>query len=144
MTPQVSWRPLRIIRDTRGEIRHYLKADSPEFRGFGEAYFSVVLPGVVKAWKLHRRTSQNLVCVAGAAKFVVYDHREDSPEFGKRMEFICDDGERHGLLHIPPGFVYGFGCQSPSSCILANVIDQPHSPDESQGFALDHAGFRWD
>ena len=40
--------PLKQIRDERGAVLHMLRTDAPHFAGFGEVYFSVVNPGVIK------------------------------------------------------------------------------------------------
>ncbi len=42
-------RPLKIIPDSRGQIMHMLRSDSPGFAGFGEVYFSCIEPGAIKA-----------------------------------------------------------------------------------------------
>ena len=44
--------PLRRIPDERGAVMHMLRADDPAFERFGEIYFSLVYPGVVKGWHL--------------------------------------------------------------------------------------------
>ena len=41
--------PLRRIQDERGMVMHMLRADDKHFTNFGEIYFSVVYPGVIKA-----------------------------------------------------------------------------------------------
>ena len=51
---------LRQIADPRGAVLHMLRADAADFTRFGECYFSEVAPGAVKAWKLHRRQTQEL------------------------------------------------------------------------------------
>ena len=40
--------PLRRIPTANGEVRHGLRASDVGFAGFGEAYFSEVLPGAIK------------------------------------------------------------------------------------------------
>src|SRR5262249_13319304 len=51
--------PLRQIPDERGRVMHMLRASDPHFKGFGEIYFSVVYPGVVKGWHLHTKMVLN-------------------------------------------------------------------------------------
>ena len=45
-------KPLSQIADERGKVMHMLRADEPYFEQFGEIYFSVVYPGVVKGCML--------------------------------------------------------------------------------------------
>ena len=46
--------PLRRIPDERGAVFHMLSEDDAAFERFGEIYFSLVYPGVVKGWHRHR------------------------------------------------------------------------------------------
>jgi hypothetical protein len=68
--------PLRKIPDERGMVMHMLRADAPHFEKFGEVYFATAYPGVIKAWHLHSRQTQNYVCVSGMIKLVLFDDRE--------------------------------------------------------------------
>ena len=66
--------PLRQIPDERGKVMHMLRADAEHFSGFGEIYFSMVYPGAVKAWHLHRRMTLNYAVPIGRADFQPYRH----------------------------------------------------------------------
>ena len=33
---------------------HMIKSSDPEFKKFGEIYFSCINPGVIKAWHIHK------------------------------------------------------------------------------------------
>src|SRR5262249_30512202 len=46
--------PLARIPDERGTVLHMLKASDPHFLRFGEIYFSMVYPGIVKGWHRHQ------------------------------------------------------------------------------------------
>ena len=75
----VTLTPLRVIPDARGAVLHMVRADGPDFEGFGECYFSEVLPGALKAWKRHRRQTQRIAIPIGRVRFVLYDVRPTSP-----------------------------------------------------------------
>ena len=64
---------LKQIFDERGKVMHMLRNDSPIFREFGEIYFSVTYPEVVKAWHLHKKMTLNYAVISGSIKFVFYD-----------------------------------------------------------------------
>ena len=57
--------PLKIIQVPGGDVSHGMKISDPGFAGFGEVYFSNIEPGVVKAWKRHRKMTLNLVVTVG-------------------------------------------------------------------------------
>lgn len=126
--------PLKIIADDRGAVMHMLRADAPHFAGFGEVYFSVVNPGVVKAWKRHREMTLNLCCVAGAIRLVVAD-----PDTKTLREIDLGPGstETYRLVTIPPGLWTGFTCTGDAPATLANCASIPHDPAEADTLPAD-------
>ena len=121
--------PLRQIPDERGKIMHMLRCDDPYFERFGEIYFSVVYPGVVKAWHLHKEMVLNYAVVVGMIKLVLYDDRLDSPTRGELMElFIGQDN--YQLVKVPPLVWNGFKGIGGTPAIVANCATIPHQPDE--------------
>ena len=79
MIDGVAIRPLRRIPDERGAVFHMLRRDDAWFTQFGEMYFSLVYPGAVKGWHLHKRMTLNYAVPSGRIKLVLYDDRDDSP-----------------------------------------------------------------
>ncbi|MFH1671321.1 MAG: dTDP-4-dehydrorhamnose 3,5-epimerase family protein [Candidatus Portnoybacteria bacterium] len=125
----VTIKPLRQIPDERGKIMHMLRVDDPEFEKFGEIYFSVVFPGVVKGWHLHKKMTLNYAVVSGRIKLVLYDKRENSPTKGKLMEIFMGE-DNYVLTQVPPGVVNGFKGVGKHPAIVANCATEPHDPDE--------------
>ncbi len=121
--------PLRVIGDHRGAVLHLMRADSPNFAGFGEVYISSVLSGVVKAWKRHRLMTQSMSVPQGSVEFVFYDDRPDSPTRGNVHRLILSR-ESYALLRIPPMVWYGFRGLAPLESFIVNCASLPHSPDE--------------
>ena len=140
----VWFEPKRIIADARGSVMHHLRSDSPSFAAFGEVYSSTIFQGSVKAWKKHRRVSQNIVVPVGSVRFVIFDDRVDSPSRGELYE-ITIGRERYGLLHIPPGVWYGFQGVAQGESVLVNCVDEPHDPAESERLPEDSVAIphRW-
>jgi dTDP-4-dehydrorhamnose 3,5-epimerase len=137
--------PLRDIRDQRGAVLHMMRNDDPEFRSFGECYFSEVLPGAVKAWKRHRRQTQNLAVPVGRIRIVIYDGRKASPTYGKICELQLGRPDAYVRLRIPPEIWYGFQCISENPAMLANCSDLPHEPGESDVLPVGDPGipYQW-
>ena len=104
--------PLKRITVEGGDVLHAIKKSDSSFTGFGEAYFSWVNPCVIKAWKLHRQMTLNLVVPVGEVKFVF--HEPHSGDF--REELL---GESHYFrLTVPPGIWFGFqGCATGPSLL---------------------------
>lgn len=121
--------PLKQFMDERGKVMHMLRADSPLYSGFGEIYFSFVNPGVVKAWKRHKRMTLNYAVPVGNIKVVVFDDREGSSTKG-RVEEYCIGQDNYCLLKIPPMVWTGFKGISIFPSLIANCADLAHDPLE--------------
>ena len=120
-----------------GPVLHMMRCDSPLYLGFGEIYFSEIVPGAVKAWKLHRRQTQHFAAPAGLIEVVIYDCRDNSPSRGRIESFLLGRPDHYRLLRVPPLVWYGFAARSGTPGILANCADLPHSPDESERIPAD-------
>lgn len=121
--------PLKRIQDERGMVMHMLRADAPHFSGFGEIYFSVIYPGIIKGWHLHSRMVINYAVVAGTIKLVLYDQRDDSPTRGTIQEIVFGD-VNYQLVRVPPGVTNGFTAVGGERAIVANCASIPHDPTE--------------
>jgi dTDP-4-dehydrorhamnose 3,5-epimerase len=121
--------PLRQIADERGKIMHLLRCDDPHFERFGEIYFSVVYPGVVKGWHLHKQMTLNYAVVFGIIKLVLYDERPDSSTRSELQELYLGESN-YMLVRIPPGVWNGFKGIGMTQAIVANCATLPHDPDE--------------
>jgi dTDP-4-dehydrorhamnose 3,5-epimerase len=121
--------PLRRIPDERGAVLHMLRRDDDHFEQFGEIYFSMVYPGAIKAWHLHRRMTLNYAVPVGMIKLVCYDNREGSPTRGALDEVHI--GElNYALVTIPTGVWNGFKGVGRVPALVANCATTPHDPDE--------------
>ena len=121
--------PLRRIPDERGAVFHMLREDSEGFERFGEIYFSVVYPGVVKGWHIHDRMTLNYAVPVGMVKLVCYDDRPGSPTHGNVQEVHV--GElNYALVTIPPLVWNGFKGTGAVPALVANCATIPHDPGE--------------
>ena len=125
----VSMHPLKRIPDERGKVMHMLRRDDPWFEKFGEIYFSVVYPGVIKGWHLHKIMTLNYAVVDGAIKLVLYDEREGSPSKGEVQEIFAGE-ESYALITVPPEVWNGFKGIGLKPAIVANCATEPHDPSE--------------
>jgi dTDP-4-dehydrorhamnose 3,5-epimerase len=129
--------PLRQIVDERGAVLHMLRCDSPLFNKFGEIYFSVVLPGVVKAWKRHRAMTQHHAVPMGQIRLVLYDDRGQSASHGLLEEYTVGRPDHYSLIRIPPLIWYGFQGLAATPSLVANFTDLPHDPTEVEHLTKD-------
>ena len=121
--------PLRRIPDERGAIMHMLRSDSDEFEQFGEIYFSLVYPGVVKGWHRHLQMTLNYAVPVGMIKLVCYDDRDGSPTRGNVAEVYVGELS-YSLVTIPPLVWNGFKGIGTGPALVANCSTIPHDPEE--------------
>lgn len=130
MIEGVKTKKLRVIPDERGRLMEMLRADDELFIKFGQMYVTTTYPGVVKGWHLHRRQTDNVVCVKGMIKLALFDARPGSKTQGMVDEFFL--GEHQPLLvQIPPSVYHGWKCVSTEEAFIVNaptevyIYDQP-------------------
>jgi dTDP-4-dehydrorhamnose 3,5-epimerase len=121
--------PLRTFLDERGMVRHMMRSTDPYFTGFGEIYFSVIFPGVIKGWHIHRRMELNYAVVSGNIKLVLYDARVDSPTYRELQEIFMGE-DNYVLAKVPSFVINGFTAIGNQKAIVANCATIPHDPGE--------------
>jgi dTDP-4-dehydrorhamnose 3,5-epimerase len=125
----VAIHPLAQLPDERGKIMHMLREDDPHFARFGEIYFSVVYPGAIKAWHLHKKMTLNYAVVAGTIKLVLFDDRAQSPTRGEVMELFPGEAN-YCLITVPPLVWNGFKGVGTAPAMVANCATHAHDPEE--------------
>jgi dTDP-4-dehydrorhamnose 3,5-epimerase len=129
--------PLARIATAGGDVLHAMKQSDAGYAGFGEAYFSWVAAGSVKAWKRHTRMTMNVIVPVGNVRFVF--RLDGTDEF--RVEAIGVD--RYARITVPPGIWFGFqGLEAPQSLVL-NIANISHDPNEVERLALSEIKYEW-
>jgi len=131
--------PLKIIDVQGGDVLHALKRDDHGFSGFGEAYFSTVNYGIVKAWKRHREMVLNLIVPVGEIRFVVFDDRDEKSQY---QEIVLSK-KHYYRLTVPPMLWVGFQGMDREPSILLNIASIPHMPAESDRKKLNEITYGW-
>ena len=132
--------PLKRIPGAAGDVLHVLKASSPGYVGFGEAYFSEIHGGVTKSWRRHKRHTLNLVVPRGSVRFVVHDDEKTGEE--SFSDFLIGD-VNYARLTIPPGLWLAFRGLGPGTSLILDITDGEHDPAEAEARDLAAIQFRW-
>lgn len=136
MIDGVKIKKLQVIPDERGRLMEILRNDDELFLQFGQVYMTTTYPGVVKAWHLHKKQADNVACIQGMIKLVLYDPREQSSTFKQVNQFYL--GLHNPLLvHVPKGIYHGWMCISPEEAIVVNVPTECYNYDNPDEFRLD-------
>ena len=116
--------PLKQVNVEGGNVLHALKNTDNGYHGFGEAYFSWIENGSIKAWKRHLRMTMNLIVPVGNVQFV----------------FITDEGNllvreiigenNYVRITVPPGIWFGFKGEFAPKSLVLNLASITHDPDE--------------
>lgn len=142
MIDDITLTSLKIIETPGGDVMHAMKKSAPGFYGFGEAYFSKIEEHAIKAWKMHRSMTLNIVVPLGEIRFVIFDDRADSDSFRQFRE-VRLSVKNYQRLTVPPGLWMGFqGLASPYS-VLLNMADMEHDPEESDTKTIAEINFDW-
>jgi len=128
-------KPLKQYADERGWLIEILRSDWEHFQKFGQAYITAAYPQVVKAWHMHKKQTDNITCITGMIKLVLYDDREKSQTKKEINEFII--GEKNLLLiKIPPGIWHGFKTITEQCALVLNIPTELYNYDKPDEYRL--------
>jgi dTDP-4-dehydrorhamnose 3,5-epimerase len=131
---------LDVIDTPGGNVMHAMKETSVGYTGFGEAYFSQVDKGAIKAWKRHKEMTLNLIVPVGEIRFVLFDDREVS---NTQFQEVIISKDNYCRLTVPPMVWIGFQSLSDDGSILLNIADIEHSPHEVDKKNIEQIEFNW-
>ena len=138
---------LKPILDERGYLQECFRSDWQVFQKFGQAYITVAFPNVVKAWHMHKVQTDNLVCISGNAKLVLYDARKESASH-KRINEIFFGEIKPLLVTIPPNIWHGFKATGKKKIMVLNCATELYNyskPDEYRlPYDTDQIDYNWE
>jgi dTDP-4-dehydrorhamnose 3,5-epimerase len=135
MIEGVVTKQLRQFADERGWLTEILRSDWEHFRKFGQVYVTAAYPQVVKAWHMHKKQTDNIACIKGMIKLVLYDDREKSKTKGEINEFII--GEKNLILvQIPPEVWHGFKTITEEYALVINIPTELYNYKEPDEYRL--------
>lgn len=100
-----------------------------------QVFQSVMNPGSISAWHVHRLTTDRLFASHGVLQIVLFDARENSPTQGRINEFRLG-ALRPALLIIPPGVFHGVRNISHQPALLLNLVDKAYQYQDPDHWRL--------
>ncbi|KUO41525.1 MAG: dTDP-4-dehydrorhamnose 3,5-epimerase [Candidatus Hadarchaeum yellowstonense] len=131
MIEGVKIKKLRRLTDERGWLTEILRRDDEMFERFGQVYVTAAYTDVVKAWHMHKKQTDNMTCIKGCVKLVLYDGRQGSKTKGEINEFTIED-KSPLLVRVPPEVWHGFKAIG-ETAIIINIPTELYNyenPDE--------------
>jgi dTDP-4-dehydrorhamnose 3,5-epimerase len=126
------FRAIRPVPHEDGHLMEIARTTWPEIdEPVVQVHMTTTLPGRVRAWGLHKRSTDRLFVAAGLVKIACFDGRRDSPTFGRVNEFALSD-RNPGLLVIPPDLYHGWKNIGVAESIVVNMPSRLYdyeSPD---------------
>lgn len=127
---------LKEISVPNGNVMHAMKSSDQGYVSFGEAYFSKIDPGAIKAWKKHKEMNLNLVVPIGEVMFVFSD--------GAGSFRVITIGEsNYSRISVPPNIWFGFKGLSSGTNIILNIADIQHDPSEIERRPEEFFEYNW-
>ena len=114
---------LRVIPTENGSVRHVIRNEEMDFRGFGEAYFTSISQGSVRAWKRHRNMTMNLVVPVGRVGFAFLKSDES---VGGAIEYVTIGVLDYKRITVPPGIWFGFKGLGSTENLILNISNVLH------------------
>ena len=121
---------LKRILHNDGDLIKGLKNSDKKFINFGESYYSWIISGKIKAWRSHKKITNNLVIVNGSINLNII--REDGIS-----ESIIVESLQPQLITIFPNTWYGFEAISSCDALIHNITDYEYNEDEILRMDLD-------
>ena len=133
--------PLRKIKVEGGDVLQGLKSSEDCFTKFGEAYFSSIDPGAIKAWKKHTIATLNLIVPVGEVLFVL---SEENGKFAKvKFQEVFLSLEKYNRLTIPPNVWFGFQGLGTESSLILSLSNIEHCSNEIVRADKNEFGYKW-
>ena len=134
---------LKTIDVDGGNVLQGLKSSDRHFKGFGELYFSWIMPKKVKAWKKHKLMTMNLIVPHGLVKFVIFDEKKPD-EFNEVI--LGNSHEKinsYKRLIIEPNLWFGFQGIGNMMSLVVNLAGIEHDPNEAEKTNLSRIKYNW-
>ena len=145
MIEGVVLKDLATHADERGFFREIIRVSDDFFaEGFGQWSHSLMYPGVIKAWHIHRKQVDWWYVCSGVLKVVLHDTRADSHTRGRTMELHMGDNQASRVVRIPPGVAHGCKCIS-GPVHLFYITSNVHNQDDEGRIPYDDPviGYDW-
>ena len=147
----VRFRAVRPVLHEDGTLTEIARQAWPEIDlPIVQVHVTSTLPGRVRAWGLHERSTDRLFVVSGMVSIVVYDARHGSETFDAINHFLIGD-RSPGLLVIPPNLYHGWRNIGTTEAFIVNLPSVQYNYDEPDARDLPYESpeaseivpFRW-
>lgn len=117
--------------DERGFFEELIKVNDDFFKeGFGQLSHSLMYPGVIKAWHIHKTQVDWWFVAKGTLKVTLHDLRDYSKTKGVTNELTLGENGENIILKIPPQVAHGCKVIGDKNAELFYVTSSVYNPRE--------------
>ena len=116
--------------DDRGWLAELVSAPRP----IGHVYVTTCLPGVVKAWHLHKKQTDRFILLSG--RLMVGLVKDEKATTHVLMPF-------ESVLTIEPNIWHGFSALGSEEAEVLNCTDRAYDPSDEHRLPPDNFEFSW-
>jgi dTDP-4-dehydrorhamnose 3,5-epimerase len=147
----VIFRPTRPVPHEDGTVAEVARMVWPELElPIVQVHITTTYAGRIRAWGLHRSSTDRLFVVRGLVSIVVYEGRIGSPTQGRCNEFRLSE-RNPGLVVIPPNLYHGWKNIGIDEAFIINMPSSQYVHDEPDALdlpydaleAVEVVPFRW-
>ena len=143
----VEWKFIPPLADERGEITEIYRASwGLHADPLVYVYQTLVRPGKVKGWVVHRSQDDRIFHSSGTLQWVLFDDRADSPTRGLLNDFTLSE-RRRALFVIPRGVYHAVRNVGVQDATFINLPTRPYDHEDPDKYRLplanDHIPFRF-
>jgi dTDP-4-dehydrorhamnose 3,5-epimerase len=147
----VMLRTTRPVPHEDGTLTEIARAGWAELAGpLVQVHLTTTLPGRIRAWGLHRRSTDRLFVAKGLVSIVVFDGRVDSATHGVVNELRLSE-RNPGLVVIPPNLYHGWRNIGTEEALVINMPTRTYDYDSPDALDLPYEDeraaaivpFRW-
>jgi len=151
MIEGLRFRPTRPVPHEDGFVSEIARSAWPEIDlPIVQVHVTTTLPGRVRAWGLHRSSTDRLFVVHGLVSIVVFDGRDGSATCGTVNEFRVSE-RNPALLVIPPNLYHGWKNIGTEEAFIVNMPSHQYEYDGPDALDLPYESpqasevvpFRW-
>ena len=131
---------LKKINLPKGNVLKFIDKKNKNFIKFGEVYFSFVNYKSIKAWKMHKKMTLNIVVPIGNVRFVLFEMKKNKVSKIEEIKIGQDD---YRLLTINPKIWYGFIGISKNPSMIVSLTNMLHDENEMVRENINFFDYNW-
>ena len=125
---------------SNGNLYKFIDKNNENFRKFGEVYFSFIKQKSIKAWKLHKKATMNIVVPIGKVRFILFENKDNKFYDFKEIKI---GQSNYKLLTIKPNTWYGFQGLSKNLNLIVNLTNLVHDDNEMIRKKITYFPYDW-